>query len=145
LLQEVYYRKLEMTMTLAKLDHIAIAVPNLEQSIAIFVRTGGLRLLREGIATATGAKIAMLGDRTGMKIELIESPDANAAQFLHVAFQTDDVDASIEQAKANGWTVGRGPNEIAAAKARSAFLTDGTGFEFQLVSYAADSPDIKTW
>ena len=134
-----------MTMTLAKLDHVAIAVPNLEQSIAIFVRTGGLRLLRQGIATATGAKIAMLGDRTGMKIELIESPETNAPQFLHVAFQTDDVDASIQQAKDNGWTVGRGPNVIAAAKAQSAFLTDDNGFEFQVLSYAADSPDTRTW
>jgi catechol 2,3-dioxygenase-like lactoylglutathione lyase family enzyme len=134
-----------MTMTLAKLDHVAIAVPNLEQSIAIFVRTGGLRLLRQGVATATGAKIAMLGDRTGMKIELIESPDTNAPQFLHVAFLTDDVDASIQQAKADGWTVGRGPNVIAAAKAQSAFLTDDNGFEFQVLSYAADSPDTRTW
>ncbi len=132
-------------MTLAKLDHVAIAVPNLEQSIAIFVRTGGLRLLRQGIATATGAKIAMLGDRTGMKIELIESPDTNAPQFLHVAFQTDDLDASIHQAEASGWTVGRGPNAIAAAKAQSAFLTNDSGFEFQVLSYAADSPDTRTW
>jgi len=134
-----------MTMTLAKLDHVAIAVPNLEQSIAIFVRTGGLRLLRQGIATATGAKIAMLGDRTGMKIELIESPETNALQFLHIAFQTDDLDASIQQAEVDGWTVGRGPNAIAAAKAQSAFLTNDSGFEFQVLSYAADSPDTRTW
>ncbi len=132
-------------MTLAKLDHVAIWVPNLEQSIAIFVRTGGLRLLRQGTVRATGAKLAMLGDRTGMKIELIEIPDTNALQFLHLAFQTDDVDASIQQAETNGWTVGHGPDEIAAAKARSAFLADADGFEFQVLSYAADSPDTRTW
>jgi catechol 2,3-dioxygenase-like lactoylglutathione lyase family enzyme len=132
-------------MTLAKLDHVAIAVPNLEQSIAIFVRTAGLRLLRRGTVGTTGAKLAMLGDRTGMKIELIESPDTTAPLFLHLAFQTDDVDASIQQAETDGWTVGRGPNEIAAAKARSAFLTDADGFEFQVLSYAADSPDTKAW
>ena len=34
---------------------------------------------------------------------------------------------------------------IEAARARSAFMTDGAGFEFQILSYEADSPDIATW
>jgi hypothetical protein len=101
--------------------------------------------LRRGTATATGAPIAMLGDRTGVKIELIENPAATSLRFLHIAYESSDVDASIEEAEQNGWSLGRGPNEIAAAKARSAFMADSSGFEFQILTYAANSPDTQTW
>jgi hypothetical protein len=87
----------------------------------------------------------MLGDRTGLKIELIENPAATSLRFLHIAYESSDVDASIEEAGQNGWFLERGPIAIAAAKARSAFMADTDGFEFQILTYAADSPDTKTW
>jgi hypothetical protein len=131
-------------MPLNRIDHVAIEVPALEPLIDKFVSTGGLRLQRRGTATATGARIAMLGDRTGLKIELIENPAATSLRFLHIAYESSDVDASIKEAGQNGWFLERGPNEIAAAKARSAFMADTNGFEFQILTYAADSPDRKT-
>ena len=130
---------------LAKMDHVAIEVPDIAQYIETFVRTGGLKLLRRGVATATGAEIAMLGDRTGMKIELIENRDATGLRFLHIAFRAGDVDKAAQACAGAGWVVGRGPNDIAAARARSAFMTDGDGFEFQILTYAPDSPDIVQW
>jgi hypothetical protein len=132
-------------MTLNKIDHVAIEVPALEPLIEKFAGTGGLRLLRQGTATSTGARIAMLGDRAGVKIELIENPAATCLRFLHVAFESGDVDASIKDAGQHGWSLARAPGEITAAKARSAFMADGSGFEFQILAYAADSPDTKTW
>jgi catechol 2,3-dioxygenase-like lactoylglutathione lyase family enzyme len=132
-------------MTLNKIDHVAIEVPALQPFIDKFASTGGMRLLRQGTSTATGTPIAMLGDRTGMKIELIENPAVTALRFLHIAYVCDDVDASIKEAEQNGWSLSRGPNEIAAAKARSAFMTDRNGFEFQVLTYGANSPDTKTW
>jgi hypothetical protein len=101
--------------------------------------------VRRGTATATGTRIAMLGDRTGVKIELIENLTATSLRFLHIAYESDDVDASIKEAERTGWSLARGPNEIPAAMARSAFMTDGSGFEFQILTYAANSPDAKTW
>jgi hypothetical protein len=50
-------------MPLNRIDHIALEVPALEPLIDKFASTGGLRLLRRGTATATGVRIAMLGDR----------------------------------------------------------------------------------
>ena len=132
-------------MPLSKLDHIAIEVPNLDAFIDKFVRTGGLKLLRIGTATASGARIAMLGDRTGMKLELIENQNAACLRFLHVAYLSDSVEGAVEAARQSGWSLGRGPNTIAPAKARSAFMTDGDDFEFQILTYEADSPDTATW
>ncbi|MDF2116818.1 VOC family protein [Roseiarcaceae bacterium H3SJ34-1] len=132
-------------ISLEKMDHVAIEVPNIAHYIDKFVGTGGLKLLRRGVATATGVEIAMLGDRTGMKIELIENKAATELKFLHIAFRSDDVDTAAQETAAAGWALGRGPNDIAAAKARSAFMTDGQGFEFQILSYAPDSPDVAQW
>lgn len=132
-------------MSMIRLDHVAIEVPSLNRYLEKFVGTGGLRLLRRGVATATGAPIAMLGDRNGTKIELIENVSATDLRFLHVAFCTEDVDAAATQCRQDGWDVSRGPLTIEAARARSAFMTDGAGFEFQILSYEADSPDMATW
>lgn len=130
---------------LEKMDHVAIEVPDIARYIEKFVSTGGLKLLRRGVATATGVEIAMLGDRTGMKIELFENKTATDLRFLHVAFRAADVDTATQEIAASDWILGRGPNDIAAAKARSAFMTDGKGFEFQILSYAPDSPDVAQW
>ena len=132
-------------MSLEKLDHVAIEVPDIARYIDTFTSTGGLRLLRRGIASATGVEIAMLGDRTGMKIELIENKGATELKFLHIAFRSADVDSAVQEIAAGGWALGRGPSEIAAAKARSAFMSDGKGFEFQVLTYAPDSPDVAEW
>jgi len=131
-------------MPLTKIDHVAIEVASVEAFIAKFVETGGLKLLRRGTATATGVPIAMLGDRTGMKIELIENTAATSVTFLHVAFSTDDVEASIAAGKEAGWTLLRGPTFISAAKATSAFLAKDD-IEFQVLEYQPDSPDLGTW
>lgn len=132
-------------MSLDKLDHVAIEVSAIDPVIDKMLSTGGLKLLRRGVANSTGARIAMLGDRTGMKIELIENPEAREARFLHLAFRSAGVDAAAKQLVGLGWAVDRGPLDIPAAKARSAFFTDGAGFEFQVVTYQPDSPDIQEW
>jgi predicted enzyme related to lactoylglutathione lyase len=132
-------------MSLIRLDHVAIEVPSLNQYLEKFVNTGGFRLLRRGAVTATGASMAMLGDRNGTKIELIENANATSLRFLHVAFCAEDVGEAARQCSQNGWSVSRGPLTIEAARARSAFMTDEAGFEFQILSYESDSPDIATW
>ena len=84
-------------MKLEKLDHVAIEVVDLDYYVAQLVGTGGMRLLRRAIAKRTGTRMAMVGDPTGMKLELIENKDAatGAPRFLHVAFRSSDVDAAV--------------------------------------------------
>jgi catechol 2,3-dioxygenase-like lactoylglutathione lyase family enzyme len=129
---------------LNRIDHVAIEVPNIDEFIATFVDTGGLKLIRKGVATATGRPIAMLGDRVGVKIELIENPECDTVRFLHVAFAADDVKVAVEGALREGWNLIRGPSEIPVAKAKSAFLARNH-FEFQVLEYKPDSPDLEVW
>lgn len=134
-------------MTLARLDHIAIEVANLDDAIERLVRTGGMRLLRRGTALRTGARMAMVGDRVGMKLELIENRDAAPAapRFLHVAFRSSDVDAAAQSLVDKGWKRQRGPINLEAAQARSVLLSDNKGFEIQVLTYLPTSPDIVEW
>jgi len=131
-------------MSLNNIDHVALEVPNLDEFIHRFASTQGLRLIRRGVSTATGQHIAMLGDRKGVKLELIENPGCVGVQFLHLAFATDDLESAVDDAVGAGWKLSRGPNSIAAARAKSAFVKD-EHIEFQLLQYHPDSPDLSTW
>jgi len=129
---------------LSRIDHVALEVPNIDAYISVFTETNGLKLIRKGVATATGRQIAMLGDRIGTKIELIENPECDAIRFLHVAFATNDLACALATPEASGWALVRGPSEIAAAKAHSAFLIKNN-VEIQLLEYQPGSPDLATW
>src|SRR5260370_7054400 len=103
-------------MTLARLDHVAIEVVDLDYYIEQLVATGGMKLLRRSTAKRTGTRMAMVGDPTGMKLELIENKDAaeTAPRFLHVAFRSSLVDAATRSPVGIGWTSQRGPIDLQA-------------------------------
>ena len=127
-----------------KVDHVAIEVPDVDHRVESLLATGAFKLLREGTRVTTGTRIFMLGDGTGFKLELIESPDVTAPTFAHVALRVADVDQAQTALIDQGWALTRGPNELAAAKARTS-LTCDAGFDLQIISYAPDSPDMLTW
>ena len=134
-------------MTLARLDHVALEVVDLDHYIELLVATGGMKLLRRSTARRTGARMAMLGDPTGMKLELIENGDAagGAPRFLHIALRSGDVDAAAGSLAGKGWTWERGPIDLEEAQARSVLLSDNRGFELQVLTYRPTSPDIEEW
>lgn len=132
-------------MKLGRMDHVAIEVADLDARIERLCRTGGMRLLRRGTNKRSGERLAMVGDATGMKLELIENPAAREPRFLHVAFRSDDAEAAASSLEEQGWQKLRGPIDLADAQARSMLLDDGDGFELQVLAYAATSPDIIEW
>jgi predicted enzyme related to lactoylglutathione lyase len=134
-------------MSLAKLDHVAIEVADLDYYIEQLVKTGGMKLLRRATAKRTGTRMAMVGDPTGMKLELIENKDAagTVPRFLHVAFRSGDVDGAAAALVDKGWKWERGPTELEEAQARSVLLSDNRGFELQVLTYQPTSPDIVEW
>jgi hypothetical protein len=134
-------------MTLARLDHVAIEVVDLDYYIEQLAATGGMKLLRRSTAKRTGTRMAMLGDPTGMKLELIENKDAagTVPRFLHVAFRSDNVDATARSLANDGWKWERGPIDLEEAQARSVLLSDNRGFELQVLTYRPTSPDIVEW
>jgi predicted enzyme related to lactoylglutathione lyase len=134
-------------MNLRKLDHVAIEVADLDYTIERLTGTGGLKLLRRGSAKRTGTRLAMIGDPTGMKLELIENKElaGTAPRFLHVAFRSGDVDAATAALVERGWKRERGPLDLEEAQARSVLLSDASGFELQVLTYQPTSPDIVEW
>jgi catechol 2,3-dioxygenase-like lactoylglutathione lyase family enzyme len=131
-------------MTNPRLDHVAIEVPDLDAYVAKLTGTGVMRLLRHG-ATRNGQRIAMLGDGQGGKLELIEKTTLAEPGFVHVAFRYDDADGARADLLEQGWHEKRGLHELAAAQARTALLSDISGFDLQVIAYQPTSPDIVEW
>ncbi|HEV8023172.1 MAG TPA: VOC family protein [Candidatus Lustribacter sp.] len=132
-------------MKLDRMDHVAIEVADLDARIERLCRTGAMRLLRRGFNKRSGQRLAMVGDATGMKLELIENPEAHEPRFLHLAFRSGDVDAALTTLVDQGWNHLRGPNDLPEAEARSILLNDGDGLEMQVLAYEPTSPDIIEW
>ena len=95
-----------------KLDHIGIAVSNLDEALKLYRDTLGLKV--EHMEDFEGMKIAFIpiGDT---EFELLQPTDPNSAlaKFLekrgegvqHVAIRVDDVQKSLEELKAKGLQV----------------------------------------
>jgi len=95
---------------LKKIDHIGIAVKNIEQAAKLYTDVMGLKLDEVEVLEAVGVKIAMIpvGDSN---IELVEPmrPDSGIGKYVekygeglhHMAFEVDDIDAALAALKAN--------------------------------------------
>ncbi len=102
-----------------RLDHVAIAVKNLDSAVEKFRRLG-LRVSEPMIVEEQGVKIAMvwLGNT---RIELLEplNPGSTVARFLesrgegihHIALEVDDLDEFIKTAKGSGLVIIGGPSK----------------------------------
>jgi methylmalonyl-CoA/ethylmalonyl-CoA epimerase len=96
---------------LTRIDHVGIAVRDLDEAIRIYERRLGLRSIGRERLEREGIEIAMIpiGDS---RIELITplNPESKVEKFLrdrgeavhHVAYATDDVGASLAQAATAG-------------------------------------------
>ena len=95
-------------MELNKIEHIGIAVKNLEESIKFYEEILGLKcyLIEEVKDQKVKTAFFQIGET---KIELLEStqPDGPIAIFIekrgegihHIAFKTDDVNSSLTELK----------------------------------------------
>jgi hypothetical protein len=130
-------------MSLERLDHVALEVADVDVFVQLLGDAGALQLIRRGV-TRSGQRIAMLGDGTGVKIELIENAQVLSPRLAHLAFRSTDVDADDAALQASGWQSLRPPTELGAAKARTALL-QVAGLETQILRYDASSPDVQEW
>lgn len=92
-----------------KLDHVGIAVHNIDEAIQLY-ETLGFRVLERGQVEAFNVDVCML-DTGNSKLELIAPLGPGATQgFLdkkgsgmhHMAFAVEDIEATLAQYKANG-------------------------------------------
>ena len=97
-----------------KIEHIGIAVHNLEESNTLFEKLLGTAHYKIEEVVSEGVRTSFF--KTGEnKIELLEAihPDSPIAKFIekrgagvhHIAFDVDDIKKEIERLKNEGFTV----------------------------------------
>jgi methylmalonyl-CoA epimerase len=96
---------------LARIDHIGVAVEDLEEALALYERDFAITLVHRETVTEQGVEAVLL-DVGENHVELLAplGPDTPVGKFLakkgpglhHVAYQTADIDAELERLKAAG-------------------------------------------
>ena len=94
-----------------EIDHIGVAVENLDESIAIYRDRLGMREQHRETVEAFGVEAALL-EIGGAHVELLSptSQESGVARFLerkgpglhHVAYRTDDIEAVLERMREAG-------------------------------------------
>jgi methylmalonyl-CoA/ethylmalonyl-CoA epimerase len=112
-------------------DHIGIAVADLEEALKLYTETFGLELQGTEVVEEQKVKVAFLpiGDT---EIELLEStdPEGPIAKFIekrgqgiqHIALRVDDIDAALDKMRAEGIRLIDEKPRYGAGGARIAFL-----------------------
>ena len=124
-------------MKVLKVDHIGIAVKNMEESLKLYQDILGLKLTETEVVEQQKVKVGFIpvGDS---EIELLEStsPDGPVAKFIesrgegikHIALRVENIDQALEELKAKGFRLIDETPRYGAGKARIAFLhPKGTG------------------
>jgi methylmalonyl-CoA/ethylmalonyl-CoA epimerase len=114
-----------------KVDHIGIAVKNLEESLKFYEDVLGIKCVADEVVEEQKVKTAFLplGDT---EIELLESTseDGPIAKFIekkgegiqHIAYKVDDIEKALEELKAKGIRLIDEKPRLGAGGARIAFL-----------------------
>jgi methylmalonyl-CoA/ethylmalonyl-CoA epimerase len=95
------------------IDHVGIAVPDLDEAIAFYARTFGVRSVHEETNEEQGVREAMLAVGTGdTRIQLLAplTPESTIARFIgrsgpglqQLAFRVDDVEAAAATLRERG-------------------------------------------
>ncbi|PKL25346.1 MAG: methylmalonyl-CoA epimerase [Spirochaetae bacterium HGW-Spirochaetae-3] len=114
-----------------KLDHIGIAVSNLEETLKVYTDLLGMKL--HGTETVEEQKVKTAFLPIGeSEIELLETtaPDGPIGKFIeakgqgiqHIAFKVDDIEAALAELKSKGVRLIDEKPRYGAGGARIAFL-----------------------
>src|SRR3954471_15030227 len=95
----------------ARIDHVGVAVEDLDASIALYEQTYAMTLVHRETVTEQGVEAVLL-DVGENHVELLAplGPDTPVGKFLakngpglhHVAYQTDDIEQALEALEAAG-------------------------------------------
>lgn len=125
----------------AVLDHVAVETTDIDADVTVMTRTLGLTAVRWGVHMLTGSRIAILGDSTGMKLELIETQTPNGS-LAHIAFEVTDVETAAAGAVVVGCLGEISLVRIPAAMASVSQVRSTAGTALQFIRYDVGSPDV---
>ncbi len=111
------------------LNHIALAVPELDNLVACLVETLGMVVQRRSEHSAHVADPA-----SGFTLELTETP-GKPAEFRHLGFTTADVDVAYAELTEAGMASVEGPHRVGGGRIHTAFLEAAGGVQVQIVKY----------
>ena len=118
-------------MELKRVDHVGIAVKNLEEAVNFYETAIGLKAVGYETVEEQKVKVAFMpcGDS---ELELLEStePDGPIARFIekngpgiqHIAIRVDDIDKALEELKEKGVRLIDQTPRYGAGGARIAFV-----------------------
>ena len=118
-------------MNVTKLEHIGIAVKNMDEALAFYRDTLGLSSVGEEVIDEQKVKVAFLplGDT---ELELLEStsPDGPVAKFIekrgegiqHVALRVENIEEALKELKEKGFRLIDQQPRYGAGNAKIAFL-----------------------
>lgn len=126
-------------MNLSRIDHVGIAVKDLEEALSFYEGVLGLKASGTEVVEEQKVKVAFLpcGDS---ELELLEStePDGPIARFIeknggrggvqHVAVRVDNIEEAIEEVKAAGMRMLDEKPRYGAGGARIAFCHPKSSF-----------------
>jgi methylmalonyl-CoA/ethylmalonyl-CoA epimerase len=116
---------------LAALDHVGIAVSDLDQAIALYERTFGLPLVHRESIESQGVDAALLDVGDG-HVELLSplGPETVVGRFIerrgeglhHVAYRVEDIDSVLQRLRGDGVELIDSEARVGIRGSRVAFL-----------------------
>jgi methylmalonyl-CoA epimerase len=113
-------------------DHVGVAVKNLDEAIDIYQNILGFRLEGIHVLNERKVKVAFLSSGDETRIELLEplGTDSPVAKFLenrgegihHIAVKVENIDAVLEDFKRKGVVLVNDKPRIGAEGAKIAFI-----------------------
>jgi len=115
----------------ARIDHVGVAVEDLDASIALYEQTYDMTLVHRETVTEQGVEAVLL-DVGENHVELLAplAPDTPVGRFLakkgpgihHVAYQVADIDAALARLKTAGMRLIDQESRVGIRGSRVAFL-----------------------
>lgn len=107
-----FFFGLSKVTNMEKLEHIGIAVKNLDQANELFAKLLGRKHYKIEEVASEGVRTSFF-DLSGVKIELLEAtnPDSPIAKYIdkrgegihHLAFEVDDINKGIQDYRDKGF------------------------------------------
>ncbi len=116
-----------MNERIGYLDHLSLAVPDVEAQVDFFTQSMGMTALRRGEDFGL-----VVEPHSGFRIEMTRSEGGAETKLLHIGFEVADVDQAYRALTDSGLQTVHAPHRRERAKIDTAFLRDAGGLEIQL-------------